>query len=996
MRLLQIALLLSVSAAMCAAQQATRAATDEVESFAFELVNSSAARRTDLLASHQDLVGVGLRQALVRHGNVALVNGKYAPALEIYRLAERVAEQIGDKEGIAATALNIGSVHYSQSNYELAIENYRHARDLFLSLASRPDAARALLGIALTFQAQKKFTEALKTFEQALAEFELLDEQQEIANALAGIGSIQYEQGNYDAATKTFMRLSRLRDDAENLLRIAEGFYRQDDFAQALTYYGLALTSAGKLKNTAQTISALNGAANCYYYQRNYDDALTLYTRSLALSESLNDKSGVATQQQNIGNIYRAVGDYASALQSYLNSLSAAAGAATKATVATTLGSIGVVRSLQGDNLQAIEYFDKSLHEIETNGDVVGMSRMLSYIGNAQYLRGNYDLALAAYEKSLSLHRSRNDKVNQAHVMLGIGTVYVNQQKYPAAQENYQQALAIYESLGRQVDAADALIRLAALYRLKGEHATGLEFANRAARMAQENDAPVLHSLALTEAGRLQRGLNRQAEALVAFTSAITIQRPIGAEAAFESSEASTPSVLPYLGAMEVLIDQNNALEAFTRADDAKSQVLREMINSSSFRVTKEMTTSEQQEESKLLGDLASLKLQLNKAQDAANKNDARARALRERLTTARYAYESFRKQLYAKHPRLTVNRGELPSLKTEEIRRLLPRHTAILEYAVTDDSVFLFVITNDATLNVKAYRLELKPKQLAELTSGFLQSLSKRDESFAGASRELYDLLLKPAEQQIAAKVNVIIVPDRVVWDVPFEALQTSANQFLGERKNLSYAISVSALNEMRKRRPTRRRSQRSTVLVLGNPVLNDEVVKRLETTYSNLRLHETSVTPEDMDSIRAAYSKHRIRLYTGAGASKERVKTQTSGFLHFATPALLDHSAPLYSFTVLSADPNASDDGLLRLREVFSLDSRADTVLFQAPSFAGTPSGNAYIATSWAWFVAGTPTVVLNRWKANSEILELQRSKNGHPYDWSGLIVIGNPLNH
>jgi tetratricopeptide (TPR) repeat protein len=976
MRPLQIVLLLSVSAAVCAGQQATPAATDELEPFAFELVNSSAAKRTELLASHQNLIGVGLRQALVRHGNVSLVSGKYAPALEIYRLAERVAEQIGDKEGVAATALNIGSVHYSQGNYESAIENYRRAHELFLSLTNRSDAARALLGIALTFQAQKKFAEALKTFEQALTEFELLNDEQEIANALAGVGSIQYEQGNYDAATKTFMRLSRLRDDAENLLRIAEGFYRQDDFAQALTYYQESLN---KTKGAAQTISALNGAANCYYYQRNYDEALNLYNRSLALSESVNDKSGVATQLQNIGNIYRAVGDYASALQSYFKSVSAAAGAPTRATVATTLGSIGIVRSLQGDNLQAIEYFDKSLHEFETNGDHVGMSRMLSYIGNAQYLRGNYDLALAAYEKSLSLHRSRNDKVNQAHVMLGIGAVYVNQQKFPAALENYQHALAIYESLARQLDAADVLIRLAALHRLQGEYTTGLEFANRAALIAQENDSPALHSLALTEAGRLQRSLKRQTEALDAFTRAIDVQGLIGAEAALEGSGTARPSVLPYLGAMEVLIDQNNALEAFTRADDAKAQVLRELVNSASFRVTKELTTSERHEENTLLGDLASLRLQLNKAQDAANKDDACARALRNRLTTARHAYESFRKQLYAKHPRLAVNRGELRSLKPEEIRRLVRRDTAILEYAVTDDSVFLFVVTNDATLNVKAHRLELKPKELAERSS-----------------HELYDLLLKPAEQQIATKANVIIIPDGVVWDLPLETLQTSPNQTLGNQKNLSYSISVSALNEMRKRRPTGRVTRGETVLVLGNPVLNDELVKRLETTYTDLRPREAIITSDEIDSIRSAYAKHRVRLYSGAGAARERVTKEPSSFIYFATPALFDHSAPLYSFTMLSPGPGGVDDGLLKLREVINLDSRAGAVVYQAPSFAGTHSGNAYIATSWAWFIAGTPTVILNRSKVNSEILKLPRSKNEKPYDWSGLIVIGNSPNH
>ena len=71
---------------------------------------------------------------------------------------------------------------------------------------------------------------------------------------------------------------------------------------------------------------------------------------------------------------------------------------------------------------------------------------------------------------------------------------------------------------------------------------------------------------------------------------------------AAQDSETQRGDVFPYLGAMEVLIDQGNAVEAFARSEDAKSELLRQIINRGNFSVTKDMTAAEQKEEIKLLG----------------------------------------------------------------------------------------------------------------------------------------------------------------------------------------------------------------------------------------------------------------------------------------------------------------------------------------------------------------------------------------------------------
>jgi len=738
-------------------------------------------------------------------------------------------------------------------------------------------------------------------------------------------------------------------------------------------------------------IAAYSGAANCYYYQRNYDKALEFYNLTLAIDRRVNDPTGIATRLQSIGNVHRLRGDYASALESYLSSLSVAEQSPPGATVATTLGGIGLVRALQGDNAQAIEYFDKSLARFQRDGDQVGMARMLSLIGNARFVQGQYDLALEAYEKSCELYEKREDQLNRAHILVGIGAVRLAQRNYTLALKSFHEALTFYTTLGRKADMADALSRIATTYREQGDNQKALEFAQSAVKAAKEAEVFSLVSYALTETGKAQRGLGHKTEALSSFAEAIQVQRSIRPETGPDGIETERSGVLPYLGAMETLIELDRAREALVRADEAKSQLLREVIQRGNFTITKGMSAAERELELQHAGEVASRKVQVYDSQDSSFKPSAANN--KARLAAARETYERFRKDLYTKHPQLAINRGELATLKIEELRPFVNNNTTLLQYVVTDEKVFLFVVSG-AMLDVKVYALNTPRNEIAEKIKGFRQSIDDRV-----AARELYDILLKPAESQIAQRSKLVIVPDGALWDVPFEGLQLSDDRYVIDQASVSYAISFSVLREMRRRRVPITNRRVTTLVAFGNPSLGNDVLERMRRTYTGLKLAETEAT--EIDKLQTIYGPARSRAYTATRASKERLKTEmnAASVLHLATPAILDQSVPMYSLFFMS--PDANDDGLVKLWEITSLNSRARVVVLPHAWTTGHPqTGGAFIAMSWAWFVAGTPAVVLNRWEGNSAefisdfnqlqtILKLRRSQS--PSQWARYIFLG-----
>jgi tetratricopeptide (TPR) repeat protein len=998
-------LLLIITSSVCLAQDTIGPTNSDAEKFALELASAPAAKRNELLAAHPERITIALRRELLQHGNLRFASTQYAQALEIYQLVAKIAEQLSDKEGLAATWLNMGSVYYFQGEYERAIEHYRKSEAVFTTLGNRLEVGRCYFGIAITYQSQRKPTEALKIFAEALKEFEAVHDTTELANTLASIGGLQYELGDYDAAQKTFLRLTEWSPGGDSLSRVAETFYRQHDYGQALTYYLRALEYLKPQNSIGGLIAAYSGAANCYYYQRNYDQALDFYNRSLVLEQTVNDPTGIATRLQSIGNVHRVRGDYASALESYMKSLSVAQQSPASGTIATTFGSIGLVRALQGNNSEAIEYFDKSLARFQTDGDQVGMARMLSLIGNARYVQGEYALALEAYEKSRELYEKRADHLNRAHLVLGIGAVHLAQRNQTLALKSFHEALTVYTTLQRKADMADALSRLAVAYREQGDNAKALEFAQTAERTAKEAGIFAIASYALTEAGKAQRGLGRKTEALNSFAEAIQVQRSIRPETGPDGIETDRRGVHPYLAAMETLVELNRLSEAFVRADEAKSQFLREVIQRGNFTITKGLTAAERAEELRLVGDVAALKEKVYGSPDSSVKQSD---ALKLRLRAARDAYEAFRKRLYATRPQLALNRGELSTLNLDELRPFVNNNTALLQYAVTDEKVFLFVVTaNAATLDVKVYTLNTPRTEIAQKIVSFRQSI---DNSIA--ARALYDLLLKPAESQIALCSKLIIVPDGALWDVPFEALQPSDGTYVIDQASVSYAISFSALREMRKRRAPNTARRAPTLVAFGSTAVSSEVLERVQRTYPALKLADTEIS--EVDKLRAIYGPARARSYTATRANKERVKAELSAatVLHLATPAILDHSVPMYSLFLTSSA--SSNDGLLKLWEITGLNSKARVVVLPHAWTAGnSQTGDALMALSWAWFVAGTPSVVLNRWEGNAgeivydlhqrlktsepnpeqlrqAMLKLRRREN--PSRWAGYMFLGN----
>ena len=1006
--------------------------TAEFEDLATDLVTlKSPQERESLLSKKRNLMTPDLRKALIRQGNTQLLEGRYATAFDIYGLAQNIAEQIGDKEGIAAAALDIGTVYYFQANYPAALEHYRKARELFTEVTNDYESAKALSGLALIYKETRRDAEALAALQQALKEFTSLGDKQEIADTLNTIGTIYYGQGDYTAAAESFLKSSEANSNAEGLVRLADALYMQGDYSQALNYYKQSLARVSD-RGLGATIASLNGAANTAYYLGNYDEALQFYERNVELQKTQPDKLGLALSLKGIGNVHRSRGDYAAALESYFSSLRISE--QIKAPTGTTLGSIGLVRALQGDYVRALDYYNRALNEFEATANTVEMARVLSLIGNVYYAQANYNSAIESYQRALALRVNIDDKSGQGDVLAGMGSTFVRQKNFSDGLDTYHKALGLFESIGNKDSIAEVLTRVSHAFLLQGDYAKALSAADSAVAMARQLDKPDLLWYAQMLKGKAYQKLDQGTPAYQAITEAVRIVESLRSRPAVGADEHD--STLPYLSAVDLLLDQHRPGEAFDYAERAKVQGLLDLLRNSNSTPRKGLSPAESIEQQRLAGNVITLELQLDRELQLRTSTETRRSGLRERLHQAQAAYAEFRQKLFVAHPGLKGQQGELAPLKLDDIRSLIwDTSTALLEFTITENNTYLFVLTAEkvsdnasrakrrAEINLKVYPLEIRNNELTSRVSEFERKLASRADDFHEAARELYDLLIEPAGDQIALKTKLVIVPDGILWRLPFEALQPTEDHYVVDQMEVSYAPSLSALREMRKQKVPSR--LRSSFVAFGNPLLSKTFKDRVELAYADTKLESSQQHEEEIKRLAVTYGSARSRVWVGFEATAERLQLEAprAGILHFATPVLLDNVSPMSSFIGLSVQAGKRGEGFLQMREIMNLYTAAEMVVLSDAQLKGDFNGAATPGASWSWFVAGSPSIMLNRWKIEQaaeskfmsqfysfirpnsgtkvskgnalhrSLMSLRRSPEfQHPYYWASFRIIGD----
>jgi len=995
----------------------------ESESFAQKLLAAAQTERSVLFDSRKDLITIELARFLISRGKQLASDSNYPEANDAFQLARTVSERIGDQPGIVDALVQMASVSQLLARNEEALTQLNQALSIAKEINDRSRAGRILMSFGRFYKEQGKGPESLKAFQMAAIEFTTANDKEELKKAFNQAGTTYLALGDVNLAADTFGKSLSIDRSADNYLFAGNAFYSQREYSRAIEYYEKALAAFEQKRDMRGYEDVLTSLAQAHFELANYDEALVYRLRSLGILQSSGDKNAVAAGYMAAGEIYFLQGNLELAAESYQRSLELAPVLGNKLSIGARLSNLGVVRELQSNNAQAMEYYKAALAELETTDAQTATARVLTHIGDVYYKERNYPSALMSYEGSRLLSEKAGDKLAEAYALLNVGAVQTTTGQYAKALAVYQSALALLEKTGLDEDIANALVKIASVHNLLGEQASALTFAQHAVAVAEPSGNPDALWPAWSEIGKSLRASKRAGEARVAFDKAIQVIEAAPNEGTTQPG-SSRGRVYPFLNMVELLLEANKFVDALNYAERAKAQVLRSVLQTTTTRLTKGMTTAEQTSELGFIRRLQDARTKLTREVRSDRPDGVRKKSLAEEAQKARTEYAAFEQALNRSHPDLAVWRGASTEKTQSAINALrLDPSTALLEYVVTDNNTYLFVLTSSRTrvgetsTNIKVYTLPVPEPKLAEVVSQFRKLIADRGD-LGQSAVELYDLLLRPAQQQLNAKRSLVIVPDGALRELPFQALKPANDRYIIEEVRLSYAPSISALSEISKqdvRQPSGTVVGTTKLVAFANPLPDD-------------RVGSVPVLEAEVQEVRQAFGVERTLVYNGPEASETQVKTEPTKhrMMYFAAESVLDNASPMFSYIPL-APGSGKEDGFLQAREVAQLNLQPDLVVLSASSITpgASGAGSGIMGMSWSWFATGAKAIVLSQWKVQSTgesklmvefyrnlaaarrrttslskaesmraaIISLLREKTyQHPYFWSGFMLWGD----
>ena len=364
-------------------------------------------------------------------------------------------------------------------------------------------------------------------------------------------------------------------------------------------------------------------------------------------------------------------------------------------------------------------------------------------------------------------------------------------------------------------------------------------------------------------------------------------------------------------------IKADKTTEAFESADFLKARLLKDRINDSSL---KNETTIPAAIRTKL--EFLSLKF----IEDQSEATEI----------------EKAEKSITVKIPELSLNVPDLSDLN--KISGL--NETAIISYFFTlDKKLMAFVWEKDQPL--RTVYLPLSEDKINE----YAKTIEEKIKNFIFFKRDgqkLYDKLLKPLN--LMGK-HLIIIPDKSLWKIPFQALSADGEKYLIEDKLVSYAPSISILIEQLKK-PT---SNRQTMQVFANP------------SYENRFLHYVAA---ESAAVATIYNSKPTQNATVADFKSNSEKTD---ILHFSMHAQVDKEQPLESFLGFRKG-GALDGGRLTVEDLLTVKLKKGSLVFLASCDTNNVlNGEGLVSLAWAMMGSGATTVVSAQWEANDKSTEV-----------------------
>ncbi len=880
--------------------------------------------------------------------------------------------------------LQQGNQQFQTSQFEAAFQSWQQALTIYREIKSRQGEGATLGNLGIAYEALGKYDKAIDFHLQRLAiALEIKDRRGE-GNALGNLGIAYNALGKYDKAINSHLQ---------------------------------RLAIAREIKDRRGEGQSLGNLGNAYASLSKYDKAIEFYLQDLAIAREIKDRRGEGQSLGNLGNAYRSLGKYDNAIEYHLQALAILREIKDRQGEGYSLGSLGSIYRNLGKYYKAINYLEQVLAVAREIKDRRGQGQSLGNLGNAYYSLGKYDKAIEFYLQYLSVAREIKDRRGEGEVLGNLGIAYSALGKYDKAIEFYLQDLAISREIKDRRGEGQTIGSLGNAYRNLGKYDKAIEFQLQTLEIAREIKDRQGEGQSLGNLGNAYRNLGKYDKAIDYQLQSLRILR----EVKDLSGEGTT---LSNLGSILSKVTQPELAILFYK----QSVNVRESIRKDIRKLDKDIQQSYLETVSRSYKHLADLLIKQDRIMEALQVLDLlKVQELEDYLKNIKGSDRSAQgvkilepeKAISNKLLAVSLdNREELNNELANQIQQLpkaeinkvpdylkqIPQGTVLLYPLILGDRLEIILFSPNSlpiSRSVKISKTKLE-SLISEYRAGLLDAGS---EDVKDASKDLYDVLIKPIESElITAKAETILyAPDGILRYVPLAALY-DGKQWLAEKYKVSnlIAYSLSDFSPKPKTQPN----------ILAGAFGGSTGTKKFG----------QSALPATLTEVQAiAKSFPNSVTLTEDGFSRQAIesKFKDHNILHLATHAEFNTGIPDNSFIIFG------NGDKIRLGEIADWQiPNIDLIILSACQTGVGKLGDGVEILGFGYQVqkAGAKNAIASLWSVNDEgtqalmeafyrelkkgditstealhraqVALIKSPKYNHPNYWSAFFAIGNGM--
>ena len=258
------------------------------------------------------------------------------------------------------------------------------------------------------------------------------------------------------------------------------------EYQKAKEYHEKALAIAMEIGIRAGEGTSYENLGVVFCFVGEYQKAKKYQEKALAIRIEIGDRAGEGRIYGNLGAVFSLLGEYKKAKEYHQKALAIAMETRAREEEGAGYGNVGAVFDSLGEYQKAKEYHEKALAITMEIGDRAGQGRRYGYLGAVFYSLGEYQKAKEYHEKALAITMEIGDREGEGTSYGYLGAVFDSLGEYQKAKEYHEKSLAIAMEIGNRAGEGSSYGNLGRVLCSLGEYRKAKEYHEKALAISME------------------------------------------------------------------------------------------------------------------------------------------------------------------------------------------------------------------------------------------------------------------------------------------------------------------------------------------------------------------------------------------------------------------------------------------------------------------------------------------------------------------------------